>query len=269
MKKMKWDYTALAESYSQRPNYADAAIDGLVKAAGLAAGDRVLDLGAGTGHLVLKLAAKDLDVTALEPNPRMREIGMSRTAALTNVRWRDALMERTGLSSAAFALTAYGSSLGVADYEPTLREAHRLLRPGGAVAALFNHRDLDDPLQRKIEALIHREVPGYEYGNRRRDQAAFIESSGLFGRVRRIEASFVHVQHADAWIEAWSSHATLARQAGDRFPAIVAAIAELVAKCCGETVRVPYTTRVWIARRACGVLCCFRRKRSLPRWAIG
>jgi ubiquinone/menaquinone biosynthesis C-methylase UbiE len=246
---MEWDYTALAESYSHRPTYADAAIDALVEAAKLAAGDPVADLGAGTGHLTLKLAARNYDVTAVEPNLRMREIGVSRTSGLANVRWHDALMEQTGLPAGAFALVAYGSSFGVADYGATLREAHRLLRPGRVMAILFNHRDLDDPLQQKIEALIQREVPGYSYGERRGDQATFIEASGTFICVRRIEVSFVHVQSISTWLAAWSSHATLARQAGDRFEAIVAAIEDLVALECRDTVRVPYTTRVWIGRR--------------------
>jgi hypothetical protein len=158
-------------------------------------------------------------------------------------------MQCTGLPSAAFALVTYGSSFGVADYGDTLREAHRILQPGGAIVALFNHRDLDDPLQQTIESLIHSEVPGYAYGNRRVDQTEFMKSSGLFDRIHRLESSFVHEQSTVTWIAAWSSHATLARQAGGRFPAIVAAIEDVVLASCGDSIRVPYTTRVWIGVR--------------------
>jgi SAM-dependent methyltransferase len=249
VKKLDWDYTTLAASYSQRPNYADAAIDRLLAVAGVKPGEPVLDLGAGTGHLSLKLAPHRLDVTAVEPNPAMRSIGVSRTAQYANVRWRDAVMEDTGLASGAYALVGYGSSFGVAEYEPTLREAHRLLRPGGRLMALFNHRDLDDDLQHEIEETIRRSVPGYQYGNRRVDQGPLIRSNGLFAGVQFFETPFIHEQPTDTWIEAWSSHATLARQAGDRFPAIVAAISELVRARSPEVVRVPYTTRAWIAQR--------------------
>lgn len=250
MKKLEWDYTALAESFSYRPNYADSAVDATIECVSLEKGSPVLDLGAGTAHLTLKLAAREMNVTALEPNQRMREIGQSRTAGCPNVLWRDALMEVTGLPPSAFALATYGSSFGVADYGETLREAHRVLRPGGAIALLFNHRDLDDPLQSAIESLIRVELPEYAYGNRRVDQTALLQSFGFFNCVRRFEAPFIHEQSTATWTAAWSSHATLARQAGDRFPAIVGAIQDLIARRCGDSIRVPYATRVWIGIRA-------------------
>lgn len=246
-KYMSWDYTDLAASYSRRPNYADRAIDLLIERSGVAAGDPVLDQGAGTAHLTVKLAARGLDVTAAEPNERMREIGVVRTQDLRNVRWVDAMMQSTGLPDGAFALVTYGSSFGVADYEPTLREAHRLLRPRGALACLFNHRDVNDPLQQEIEALIRREIPGYEPGHRRQDQVPFIESTGHFRVVHRIEEPFVHEEATETWVEAWSSVATIASQAGERFPAVVERIRQLATNRYPTTVQVPYVTQVWIA----------------------
>ncbi len=249
MKKVDWDYTDLAATYSLRPQYADESIDTLIAAAGLSAGDPVVDLGAGTGHLTLKLADRKLDVTAVEPNRNMRAIGISRTAAYDNVRWREAVMQETGLPSGSFALVSYGSCFGIADYAETLAEAHRLLRPGGFLIALFNHRDLDDPLQREIEETIQRQVPGYQYGNRRVEQAPLIESSGHFTGVRRFENSFHHQQSRQTWLDAWTSHATLQRQAGERFHDIVAQIFDLVNSRCTETMNIPYTTRAWIGQR--------------------
>ena len=241
-----WDYTRLAGAYMHRPGYSDDGLDRVVEVNGLGNGAPVLDLGAGTGHLTVALAARGLDVVALEPNDRMRAHGVPRTAQASNVRWVDALMEDTHQPDASFDMVSYGSSFGVTDRAATLREAARVLRSGGWFVCMWNHRDLEDPLQRAIEALIHNAIPGYDYGTRRRDPSPVIAESGLFGPAQKLEAPVEHVLPTETWIAAWGAHATLQRQAGADFDHIVAAIADLVRGRTGDTVTVPYTTRLWM-----------------------
>lgn len=247
---LDWDYTRLADAYVYRPAYAGEAVDKLIATASLAAGTPVVDLGAGTGHLTVELAARELEVTSVEPNDRMRYHGERRTHTTANVRWVDALMQETGLEGESFALTSYGSCFGVADPQATLRESARLLRPGGWFACMWNHRQLDDPLQMRIEAYIRESIPDYRYGSRREDQGAQIDASGLFGEVVRFEAPVMHRVAVQAWMEAWKSHATLQRQAGERFAQIVEGIGRIVGEDADEQVTVPYTTRMWMARLA-------------------
>jgi SAM-dependent methyltransferase len=54
-----------------RPWYPDRLIDRLAAAAGLTASSRVLDLGAGPGHVALPLAARVAEVVALDVEPAM------------------------------------------------------------------------------------------------------------------------------------------------------------------------------------------------------
>ncbi len=72
---LEWDYSDLAAAYAKRPDYADAAIDRVLAVAGLGAGATGLDVGAGVGHLTIKLVERGLDVAAVEPNQAMRERG--------------------------------------------------------------------------------------------------------------------------------------------------------------------------------------------------
>jgi ubiquinone/menaquinone biosynthesis C-methylase UbiE len=246
--KTNWDYTALAGAYLKRPDYAETAIDALIARAEVGPGSRAADIGAGVAHLTLMLAKRGLDVCAVEPNYEMRKHGIRRTAHLPAVRWVDVVGEATGLASGAFDIVTFGSSFNVTDRPKALKESARLLKPRSWFACMWNHRDLDDPLQAAIEDVIKARVAGYSYGTRREDQTAMIDASGLFEPVQRIEGTVCHTQTIEDCLEAWRSHATLQRQAGSAFDAVVEAIASVLAEQDKDEIEVPYTTRIWAAR---------------------
>src|SRR3954447_13572753 len=111
--KTEWDYTVLADAYLKRPDYSEAAIDELLRVAGVTKGTAVCDVGAGVAHLTLMLAHRGLDVTAVEPNDAMRANGLKRTHDLPNVHWHEGTGEQTGQSDSSFALVTFGSSFNV------------------------------------------------------------------------------------------------------------------------------------------------------------
>ena len=80
--KTEWDYTKLASAYLKRPDYSDAAIDAMLSIAGAKKKDRFCDIGAGAAHLTLLLAAREVDVVAVEPNDSMRAYGIERTKTI-------------------------------------------------------------------------------------------------------------------------------------------------------------------------------------------
>jgi len=244
---LSWDYSRHAQTYHDRPPYADEAIDLIVARTGLSEGDRVCDIGAGTGILTESLASNGFLVDAVEPNDGMRHIGQERVAAKSSVTWHETCAERTGLPPDRYRLVTYGSSFNVVDTTASLIETARILRPAGWFSCLWNHRDLDDPLQAEIENLIRRRVRGYRYGSRRTDQKPVIRACGLYTEPIFFEASHVCRVQTHLWLSAWKSHATLARQAGGDFDAIINEIAALVGTG-ASTLDVPYTTRVYMAQ---------------------
>lgn len=250
--KTEWNYTTLADAYLKRPNYSDTAIDAMLAIAGTEKGDKVCDVGAGVAHLTLMLAARGLNVTAVEPNDAMRANGIKRTEGLANVCWHEGTGEQTGQPSQSFDMVTFGSSFNVCDRPAALNESLRILKPHGWFACMWNHRQLEDPIQAQIEAIIRKRVPGFGYGTRREDQTDVIAASGLFGTVVHLDARVSRKQTVSECVEAWRSHATLERQTGDGFAAVIQAIEEFLD---GEVaggghghIEIPYATNVWLAR---------------------
>lgn len=247
--KTQWDYTDLARAYLKRPDYADGAIDNMLERAHVGRGVFACDVGAGVAHLTLKLLERGLRVVPVEPNDEMRRLGSERTREkYPDVRWVEGTGEQTGQRDAHFGLVTFGSSFNVTDRPKALAESVRILRPGGFFACMYNHRELDDPLQARIEAAIRSHLPSYGYGTRREDQTPVIAESGLFGKVQVLEARISHQQSQADCLEAWRSHATLQRQAGERFLEVIESIRAVLESTGKDPIEVPYTTRVWLAQ---------------------
>lgn len=246
--KTEWDYTELAEAYLKRPDYAQDAIDKMLEISGVKKGDLACDVGAGAAHLTLKLAEYGLNVCAVEPNDAMRANGISRTSAFQTVQWFEGVGEHTGMEESKFDLVTFGSSFNVCNRQEALEEAKRILKDGGWFACMWNHRDLDDSLQMKIEDILKREIADYNYGTRREDQTEVINQSGLFGEVIYVEGTVLHEILAEDFIEGWKSHGTVQRQSKDKFEAINEEIRKVVEAKGEKYIKVPYTTRIWMAQ---------------------
>ena len=211
-------------------------------------GSFACDVGAGAAHLTLELARAGLNVYAVEPNDAMRANGIKRTTDYPNVFWFEGVGENTGMESSKFQLVTFGSSFSVCDRQQALTETDRILKSDGWFACMWNHRDLDDPLQKEIEEVIKRNIPGYQYGTRREDQTEVINQSGLYRQVEFISGQVIHRLASEDFIEGWKSHATVYRQAPSLFEKIVGEIRRVVESLHQDIVAVPYTTRIWMAQ---------------------
>lgn len=98
-----WDYTDRARTYDKRADYSPQALLDLLSALRLAAGDYVADIGAGTGKLTRPLLGAGLKVRAVEPNERMRQIGIENTKLWRDIEWFNGIAENTTLKSSTVA----------------------------------------------------------------------------------------------------------------------------------------------------------------------
>lgn len=246
--KTNWDYTDLADAYLKRPEYASSAIDSIIEIAGLNENEAACDVGAGVAHLTLELHKRNLDVTAIEPNDAMRRNGIKRTEGL-KIDWHEGTGENTGMESDTFRLVTFGSSFNVCDRQLALAETNRILKQKGWFACMWNHRNIEtNAIQKEVESIIKSIIPSYGYGTRREDQTSEIEKCGLFHEVKFIEGTITHKQSIDGQIEAWKSHATLQRQAGDKFYSVIEKIETYFNSLNENYIDIDYTTRVWMAQ---------------------
>jgi len=146
-------FTAAVDVYeASRPTVPPQAVDWLLGELRVAAGDVVLELGAGTGKFTRLLAERGLGVVAVEPVAAMRE----RLAALgPSVTPLDAVAEDLPLAPGAARAAVAVQAFHWVDAPRALEELHRVLEPGGRIGLAWNERDADAaPWQQDLDALL-------------------------------------------------------------------------------------------------------------------
>jgi SAM-dependent methyltransferase len=145
----RYSFGAVAETYERgRPPYADEALAWV--AARLPFG-RVLDLAAGTGKLTRQLVPLADEVVAVEPDDDMR--GMLERV-LPGVEVLAGTAEAIPLPDASVDAVAVGQAFHWFRADEALVELHRVLRPGGGFALLWNVWDEGDPLLHAVGELV-------------------------------------------------------------------------------------------------------------------
>ena len=251
------DYTGLAADYARyRRGYAPQVATAILGYLGRdpACADAA-DVGAGTGIWTRMLAARGLrSVIAVEPNDDMRGQGIE-TSRGTDIVWRKGTAEATGLPDESADLVTMASSFHWADFDRACEEFHRILRPGGVFAALWNPRFLEaNPVLAEIEAQISRLKPDIRRVSSGRSGITerlteMLSAKPQFDSVVYLEGRHSERQTPAEYLGAWRSVNDLQVQLG---PELFGEFLDFAAKRVADlpVIETTYLTRAWMARRA-------------------
>ncbi len=172
-----------------RPGYPPAALEHLARRLELGPGRTVIDLAAGTGKLTRPLLASGSEVIAVEPVAAMRAALPEEATVL------DGTAESIPVAAGAADAVTVGQAFHWFDGDAALAEIHRVLRPGSALALVWNRLVDEERVGRAIEALLAKHRPGVPTYREDTWRAAF-EHTRLFGALE--ERFFSNEQTVDA-----------------------------------------------------------------------
>ena len=201
---------------------------------------RAADIGAGTGKMSELLARGGLHVDAVEPSSAMR----AQASAIEGVTWHDGVAEETGLPNDVYDIVVFAQSWHWMDPERAGLEAARILAPGGVLAIVWNQMAVSIPWVHRLTRImssgdVHRPdkppTPGGGFAPMTLTQVAWEDrmtpeqiltlGTTRSSYIRSSEAGRARMQENLRWY-----------------------LYEHLGYAPGETVTIPYTTLVWLAR---------------------
>jgi SAM-dependent methyltransferase len=235
------DFTEQADAYARsRPDYPRALVERWAAALGVGRGDRVADIGAGTGIFTRLLATCGFDVVAVEPNAEMR-------AKAPDIPMVDGTFEATSLEGASIRWALAAQAFHWADPPLALVEMRRILAPGGPFTVFWNDRDFaNDSVVGWTREVIRRTVPEFDEAYRNRDWAAVLSSDGSFVDVRYDEEPHAVRMSRARYLDLWRGHNRLNNIAGpERFAVFIGELETYLSAEHIDEVNVPYVCRSW------------------------
>lgn len=244
-------FQVAADAYERgRPDYPPAAVKFLLKTLNISSQMTVVDLAAGTGKFTRLLAASCCQLIALEPVEGMRQ---KFSALLPDVPVLDGTAESIPLETASIDVVTVAQAFHWFQGVAALAEIHRVLKPGGHLALIWNVRDESVDWVAQITDIIdpyQGDTPRYKSGQWRK---AF-EQTSLFTPLETQHFSYVHQCDLDTSVARVASSSFIAALDFQTQQTVLQQIRELLEhhpQTCNQAVIThPYRTEVfWCSKR--------------------
>jgi SAM-dependent methyltransferase len=233
-------FGAAAATYDRgRPGYPEEAVAWLVPPGAR----RVLDLGAGTGQLTRQLAARGLEVTAVEPSEGMRD---QLARSLPSVRVLHGWAEDIPLSDRSVDAVVMAQAWHWVDVKRAVPEVARVLAPAGRLGLIWNIRDEQVSWVAELGRIMHR---GSE-------QDMFSTNPPVgppFGPIERHDISWINPVTLQTLLDLVRSRSYVITMAPEERESVLARVRDLAARhpeLAGRpSIGLPYITRCSRATR--------------------
>ncbi|HYR97223.1 MAG TPA: methyltransferase domain-containing protein [Candidatus Binatus sp.] len=253
---MKPDFGATADDYRRhRAGFPDSLFERLARFGIGAPGQRIVDVGTGTGTLARGFARRGCRVIGIDPSePLLEQAKELDREAGVQVDYRIARAEDTGLETGTTDVVAAGQCWHWFDPRAAAREAARVLRPDGRIViAHFDWIPLAGNLVRATEELIEAHNREWKLGRGLGVHPRYFRDLGE-ARFREIE-SFSYDVSVPYTPEAWRGRIRASAGVGatlppDRVLAFDGELAALLAeRFPGEVLAVPHRVFAVFATR--------------------
>ncbi|MBW4515661.1 MAG: class I SAM-dependent methyltransferase [Timaviella obliquedivisa GSE-PSE-MK23-08B] len=233
-----------AEDYAKyRPSYPAAAIDQIL--AGLRQ-PVAADVGAGTGISARLLADRGAEVWAIEPNAAMYAAAQPHP----HVEFRQGSAEQTGLDPQSVNLITCCQAFHWFEPIATLAEFHRILKPGGQLALMWNERDETDSFTQEHNEIIRVAADRQFFDSPSRKSATPLAESPLFINYRAYTFPFVQSLNLESLTGLALSSSYIPKE-GAAYERMIAELQALydrwVGRSVGDFVSLAYRTSLYLA----------------------
>ena len=251
----------VAELYDDsRPAYPAALIDDLL--AGMPSGERLLEVGAGTGKATIMVAERGRRVLAIEPSAGMADVLRRNCARYAGVRVVESDFERWDPAGETFPLLYCAQAWHWIDPAVRYQRAAAALAPGGVLAAFWNRPAWGrSPLRAELARVYAQAVPDLEPDgplhpantnpDGDEDWAAEVDDALGFERPELRAYDFRKAYSADEYIRLLATLSEIRMLSESRRDELLTGVHDAI-ELHGGTLPMPMRTRLCLARRTGG-----------------
>jgi SAM-dependent methyltransferase len=154
-------FDAVAAAYdAQRSGYPEALFDDLLEMSRLKPGQRVLEIGCGTGQATAGFATRGLRVIAIDPGSALLEVARQKFDDFQNVEFEATSFEDWPIGERSFQLIATAQSWHWVRPEVGFEKGSRALSPAGHLAIFGHTRRWSPEIMEALRPVYLRVAPG-------------------------------------------------------------------------------------------------------------